>query len=702
MAFIKIDLDGMLTVVRNLDERAGAVDEERRNIDATSSDNHDPVESVVLATEVASGPFAPGPGALVSSTNLHTCAEGLRGLADELRIRRQEAIDLNSSGITANPGGTATYYLPDPPPDVTDLDAYWASADTVTNVQAYNSRSVATAKAEAAELQEALDNGASSQGRTPEEILEQIEKHQDIPTYGLSFCMEYGVGAMLDAPLDAQADTNYALAEQPEIIAMMTDAFGRIMCATSTLYGESPLSGNVTSPSLPRQYSLVSEIFEAVTEKGHEGRATVLDAYLTAEGTVYGADFLAGLAGMMEKVQEWPDEPEGAQWHGNYGSDDYGDDFLPGHTTDPLAAALHAMGNNPEAASAYLTASGILQPPASPNEPEGDFWAPSSITESRMELLASRDWTPLSLEGLSAAFAGVSANRAPAPGDNADERAAWATGQGILILANQDLPNGEVDENIGVMLGNCGPEVVGIANRAGIIPDSRDQYKMAPAAVGSEYAIAVEDSLARLLWDVSDSSDANYSIVQGTTLYSAARASARAEVADDPLAAIKDTYDSQSSVLDLVSKLSQDRADDGYNGAMAAAGALSAVPGVGVLGAAASTGLTLEGAPKADTTGHNDTSALLGAAYTNAFSSGLINNPPDPATTSWYSVNPDGSVTIALGGEQQVKEFYSWVEAGAGGSYTVVSEFNEIGVDGPSVRWEDADAFKDAYGGDDW
>lgn len=703
MTFIQINLDKMLSVINNLDERAAIVDDERRKIDDESSHNHDPVEFVVEATEVSPVLSSPTTLSLAWCANLHTCAEGLRSLADELRVRRQEAIDLNSNGITTNPsGGVATYYLPDPPPDVTDVDAYWARTDTVANVQAYNSQSVATAKSEAAELEEALANGRSSRGRTPEEIIEQINKHRDIPTYGLAFCMTMGVDTMLDAPLNAQADTNYAHEEQPAIIPTMIDTFGHLMCAASSL--SEPSSYPVaSSPDSAHQYSLAGSIYEAVTEEGHEGRATALDAYMTADGTVYDTDFLVGLGGYMEGIEEWPDEPRGVTWTTNSRNDDYGARYLPGHSTDPLAAVLNAMGNNPEAANAYLAPPDEDYSPLIDNEGGDDYWRPSDLAQQRMEMLASREWTPQSLEGLSSAFAAVSANRAPAPGNDTDHRAAWATGQGILMLAKQNLPNGTVDENIGIMLGNFGPEVVGIANRSGIVPDDYEVYQTSSVATGAD-GESIEAALAHLLWEASDSAQANHYIVRGTTVYTAARASAavQADTSGNPLAAIKVTYDDQASVLDLISALSQDRADDGYNGAMAAAGLLSAVPGAGLLGTGVSTALTLQGSPQVDATGHAESSALRGAAYTNAFESGLINNPPDPATTSWYSVGPDGRVTISLDTEDQLEDFNGWILAGAGGSPTVKSTFNEIGVDDPAARWESADDFKKQYGGASW
>lgn len=253
MAFIKIDTDKMQTVITNLEDRAYAINEERAAINRTSGYHHDPVQSVVDATDSALGAFvskALSPGG--APDTLVATVSAMRDLAEQLRSRRQEAIDINESGITmANPDGTLSYYLPDPPPGTTDTAAYWLTMDTATNVHAYNTGSVETAKAEAAELQEALQNGTSSQGRTPEEILNQIDKHRYTPTYGLAFCQTMGVDNMLDAPLEAQKDTNYAFQSQPAIIDRMVDTFGHVMCAASTLYDETSYQPSFSSSSSP-------------------------------------------------------------------------------------------------------------------------------------------------------------------------------------------------------------------------------------------------------------------------------------------------------------------------------------------------------------------------------------------------------------------------------------------------------------------
>ncbi len=201
MAYIKIDTDKMQTVINVLDERAEAIDMERGTINSTSEWHHDPVESVVTATESTPEFMAPACGI----STMAGSASAMRYFAEELRSRRQEVIDMNESGITMdNSDGMLSYYLPDPPEGTTDLAAYWHSMDTVTNVRTYNTGAVEAARAEAVELQEALDTGTSSQGRTPEEILDQIDKHRDIPTYGAAFVDELGVEEFLNLTIDAQ------------------------------------------------------------------------------------------------------------------------------------------------------------------------------------------------------------------------------------------------------------------------------------------------------------------------------------------------------------------------------------------------------------------------------------------------------------------------------------------------------------------
>ena len=86
-----------------------------------------------------------------------------------------------------------------------DTEEYWNNTDTTDNVRKYNSESAANGKADATALSEALkggQNGTSSDGRTVEQILEEMGKHEDVPTYGGMFINTYGVDNFVELPIN--------------------------------------------------------------------------------------------------------------------------------------------------------------------------------------------------------------------------------------------------------------------------------------------------------------------------------------------------------------------------------------------------------------------------------------------------------------------------------------------------------------------
>ena len=114
MAFINFYTVGMLTDKNNLNHPAHGIDTERNIYNDSSAANHDPVPSVEMVTRPTPFPSFMDPS--TASGTLSACSQALYSLAEELRTRRQEAIDLNSNGITTNPDSTiVSYYLPDPP-----------------------------------------------------------------------------------------------------------------------------------------------------------------------------------------------------------------------------------------------------------------------------------------------------------------------------------------------------------------------------------------------------------------------------------------------------------------------------------------------------------------------------------------------------------------------------------------------------------
>ena len=199
MTFVSLHPERMMALINNLNSRATCIEEERRLIHLSSMNNSHGSTPPVQSIEDLSDTVKTANG----STTLYGSAESLKDVSDELAKRRKEVVDLNSDGITIrNTDGTLSYYLPTPSEGVDP-----ASVDTIENVRAYNSEAAANGKAEAAELKEALESpdGISSKGRTVDEILEEMRKHQDIPTYDTSFVKTTG-GAQAYVRLMEQID----------------------------------------------------------------------------------------------------------------------------------------------------------------------------------------------------------------------------------------------------------------------------------------------------------------------------------------------------------------------------------------------------------------------------------------------------------------------------------------------------------------
>ena len=732
MAFFSLNPEQMKKYVDSVNEYSSFLETERNNIRKKSEGNGDPVPTMLRAVEkdvriaaplappsqVLGQPqssFSPDLGLTPNTNQLVGLVSILSTAASELQVRYNEVVYLNSQGVSSyNADGTLSYYLPDPP-EGQDPSVYWATMDTAANVTQYNSKSVDNGKNAAQRLEKALNSGDEAAANKE---LAEINKHRDVPAYSSMFCRTMGVADMLDAPLKLSEGRNYVIEKLPPLVTNLTETFGHMMAAASTLYDDSSSQPSVTTgPN--RQWSLRDAIYEAVTENG--GRTTVLDACMTAEGTVYDTEFLVDLATKMEGIKSWPEE------------DYYGEYYLPYHTTDPLAAVLHGMGNNPKAANAYLAPPDIDSPMLPGDQRSDDQWAPSPLAQKRMEMLASRKWGQLALEGLSAAFASVSSERLPAPGDDRDDRATWATANGLNILAQQNLEGRGTSEslrNTGVMLGNCGPEVTGAANQMGVVPDAAEPYKMVPITVNGGDASKLNKSVARLMLDVSSSGEATYEVVRGATAYAARRADASTQTRGADRDDILRVYQDDMSVIDLYTSLNENNSSSAYNGAAAAAGILSIVPGpgqvAGIASAIASAGLTLSGQPEVDpgkSFKFDKENALNAAAYTNAISAGLIDHvpstPEELSANTWYSVDSNGKAHVSLDDSTKVTQFNAWVSAGAGKneptdyngdgvigqdekdrntseskSSKTVSSFRQIGT--PAHDWKGVNDFKEA------
>ena len=130
---------------------------------------------------------------------------------------------------------------------------------------------------------------------------------------------------------------------------------------------------------------------------------------------------------------------------------------------DPFTGLLTAMGRNPEAALNYFV------PPSEVVHGDNGYTVEDSPT---FRWIMSRHWDETSMEGLTAAFAGVSTLRVPDEGSK-DEQAAWITEQATLALSGvsdeskfNPAWNPLSRQNTAIMLGNSMPDVDAAASNS--------------------------------------------------------------------------------------------------------------------------------------------------------------------------------------------------------------------------------------------
>lgn len=595
MAFIKINPEGMLTVINNLDERADGIATERKKINDSSRDNHDPVPSVDLATSPTSYPSFVDPSS--GSGTLSACSQALYSLAEELRTRRQEAIDMNSSGITpADSNGVVSYYLPDPPEGTVDTEEYWNNTDTAANVRTYNSQSVANAKAESAELAEALNtrDGKSSKGRTYDEILAETAKHQDVPTYAAAYVSSLGVGKYLDLVENLGARNAHYSSPKSQVPANTasggfdSEGAAEDVGVLGHIFAAASQDGVTIYDSDGNALDMAAESEAAVEEKGHTGRMSALNGLLETSGTVYGTDFLVDLAGRLEdNSYDTSVTSKKAKVDVKYGG------AYEGSSMDPLYGVTMAMGNNSDAAQQYLTPDGEMN--------DGGEWAPGDKTNKRWKLLTERDWdSKVGLDGFTAAlgaassYRGVTAPNVPVP--NADARATWVAGQTIPYFVNnveeKDLTD-KMKQNLALVIGNSPEEFNELAAGGSINKGERD--------LGLKDSVT-DREFETLLYRIIDNKDAASTVAASIGQQHHNEIERTVPGADDPTSELKERYQSAARAMGYIDamatlragddKTSQDKAKKNVSTALSV---FSTVLGAGVSAATGGTGLAVAG-----------------------------------------------------------------------------------------------------------
>ena len=668
MTFVKFDPEGVQALINNLYAYVEDTDEGRSAIYWASDDRDHPVPTV---EEMTSAPalYSCAPADGVSATTMGNAAAILLEVADDLAARRQEIIDLNSSGVTAAaPDGSLTYYLPD--------DA----EDTITNLRSYNTEAATAAGADAAALTQAKnsENGTADDGRTTDQILTDITNHQDNPIYGKM--LVDGVGGA-QAYLDLVEDLNDYYCDDYD----GDDAAGRFTASTATL-------GRVLAAASRSDSGgelLAEDLHRVIEDKGGApGYMVALNMMLSAPEAVYDTDFLIGLAGRLESRD--PNSMIPPTMH-----------FINGQagTSDPLTGVLTAMSNNPEAALEYLA------PAKDGSVDDAGNWVPSQTATERWELLTSRDRNIQhqdAAEALSAATAAASSfrNRAPSADDpvpaDADARATCACGRAITYFAGEAFSKDDITDamkqNLAVMAANSPEEIITIAEGGKL-----DEGSQGPGL--TNWGVTEAD-ISTLVYRLGDDKDAMATLATGMGEFHHDRIQEAMTGSDAGTMSLASEYQQAAASSTYIRSLSESRfTDDGAEGSaeqkdtvgtglsvlttVAAAGvsALSdgaAAPLAFSVGSTIARPLAAEaitdalGAPAGDAVDAATSSRTLRArAFADALNHGLLSGDSDNGGRraveaakdhDWYHQDADGNPAINTAAltNDQAKSMVTW------------------------------------------
>ena len=493
MVFIKVDLDKLGTFIKNLEDWIVDAESSRKAVrDKVSAEDPANIRDIVS-----------------DNSTMTRVTNHLSSLKGSLETRRLNVEDMNSSGV-AGVAGASVYYLPD------------GVEDNTKNVTAYNMNARKAGNRAALELVEANEHGKSSKGRTAEEIIFEMKKHQDIPTYASAFFA-------ITSPenyLDLMGDSIMEVSSDPEKGAAATSVFSHLFAAASKFgrnakgmaegYGEAVAKNDVKQASRIR---MMNALLSCPTSPA-DYSSDFLVEYATGVDNVYLNNFMASAPVLPFS---WSD------------------------SVDPLSGALNAIGRNKTAALNYFSPDGKVGPlkdSSGKDIKDGDGnpiigWQPGPKSKKRWERINGRSWDREGMVNLSSAMKANSYWR-DSGDSNTAARAAWSTSESINHAAThwrkkdydtKDLDPSALDfrskshsgketlkENMAVVMGDCEKEIYGIANGTGPgepfnsnnvgtvlydIMDNEIAISHVNAKVG-EYARQVQDNDPEDGWTLED------------------------------------------------------------------------------------------------------------------------------------------------------------------------------------------------------
>lgn len=427
MVFIKVDMKKLQAFIFNLQDWQNHAEIQRDKV-KKKVDVEDPANILSIVNS----------GAWLDKLTKHL--NSLRGSLETRRLNVEAVNKASGISLTSDECG---YYLPD------------GVEDNTANVTAYNIRSIENGKKLAAQFDEACAKGKTKDGKTPEQIMAEIAKHQDVPTFGVGVLNHYSTpeNFLMSVEHNYQ-DLCKQKGDENAGNPLMT-MYGHLFAA-ATQFGDGKYGQR-----LANEYA--NHLQTNKTSQGND--IATFNELLSVPGTIYGTDFLYTAGARLEDLDPSKVQPTVPPHY-----------FRRHTTSEPLVGVLDAMGRNPEAALKYLADEGSM---------DGEYWKPSDKAIERWKKLTSRK-DPAFVDSFSSALAAASGyrNTSNDPNDplydssakgghrkyikNGDARATWLTGVGLRHFSEDmsaDKFTEKMKANVGTMLANSPEELAAASLR---------------------------------------------------------------------------------------------------------------------------------------------------------------------------------------------------------------------------------------------
>lgn len=433
--------------------------------------------------------------------NLSAAHTAVMNRATEIRACRQTIIDLNENGIASmNADGTITCTVP----DTVDIN----SASDLT--------SWAQAETDAHDLDVLLDGGEPATDRTYDEIVASMSTNKDNATYAAAFIDATGPENLTSLPGLARQHNKKTLSygdtyDPHNSAEALAGLLGELLAQASSTWdgAESQAASDaiVSSVDDPAEYTRIPALNAMMG--GHDADGDHVN------DLEFGSDFLYAMATGLEGIDlEAIERSRTATSSYNPTRGDVtqnsSDAGFSDPCYDPLAGVLDAMGNNPEAAVAFLA------PPTTSPTADNDDPTDPQLDTTRMEELAARDWDPTGFAGLTAAAAAASSVHMTTTDPNAAALSWDFAGTAIHQIAlhgEESLYNDDAKGRVGILLANC----------AGAVTSLWIDGKPTDLVTGRNLPHASTEDVDALAYHVADSPEAMATISAGLATYASGR-----------------------------------------------------------------------------------------------------------------------------------------------------------------------------------